>query len=846
MVFNSHSIKSHEYTDKPPSYDNARTLRTPRSNSSPSTSSRSITAQIADNDVRTKNIPYQPSIEQQKYIDELGTKVTSLSATTTGAHTEYFDVLPSFQMFQSILKRDDNQFNENLIVSPPDYGDTTNTLSTPPIREPSIDRRHSQTDENEYEHEIEQDEEHYAFDANDNNDGLQPSVSSYHVTYGHSVLDNIDKLAKLTASSIDIQIYVTKDVPSPHHPSDLETRLKEYSNGDIINGYIVITNTTSKPIHFGLFTVSLEGTIKAVERKTNTNHFDINKFSKVLMKKFLKMYDLNASYNTTQVPNSAGIEYESFIIDKHDGCQIGLPDERILYPNTKYKKFFTFKFPNKLLDTTCSLDILPHILPPPSIGIDRTSFGGQSDYIQMNKALGYGFLSSKGTPLMTKDYSFDDMSISYSIEAKFIDKLNDKNRFSHDEINADKTNDYIISSSKQYFVRFVPDLKQSLSYLNEEIIFGKETYGSLGIDGMLFKNYQYLSTWRHINKLNKTVEQEIDYRFNKQEWDSDDVKHKNLIVANITNTTTQTESLFRKQQVIDHPVYDDKYFGERRMIGSNFIDVYGKKKGKLLGATIKVGKLQLFVKVPSQPIAYCSPKLVTKYNTERQVPNLSSLQLNPITSNHVTTIYNRDDQDVSKLVEISLVYESINSGTRPPEIVSIEVNIVAWSFKTDYPLPFEFNYDFFYECLGRNETNKATDITKENLQTIKSQTNNYIDFLKANKTFISKNTFLYLKSISTLGIKKDTISDFFRPITGLTNPEVINTNWNGQQTSTGIKFIKTMDIPLVMINKHNITLTPSFQTCLQGRLYGLQIRVKYKGGEENQNQVLVDVPIIVG
>lgn len=78
--------------------------------------------------------------------------------------------------------------------------------------------------------------------------------------------------------------------------------------------------------------------MKSTER--NANAFDFNhRYSRILMKKFLKMYDLSASYGYTYVPNSAGIEYEPFTLDELDGCSIGLPDNRILQPKTKYKNF---------------------------------------------------------------------------------------------------------------------------------------------------------------------------------------------------------------------------------------------------------------------------------------------------------------------------------------------------------------------------------------------------------------------------------------------------------------------------------------------------------------------------
>lgn len=843
---------------------------------------------------KAKNVPYRPSAEQQSYIDRLGSpsssssgkdtsNVTALSAVSSTAHTEYFDVLPSFQMFQSILKRDDNQFEENLSVAPPEYGDTRNSSPTPPDLSPVNSGRNSNnidgilnppadppySDSQEYD-----EEQNYGFQEDERNDGLLPrrtplhhqnNISNSHETYGHTVLDNIDKLSRLNSAPIDIQIFVTKQVPVPNSSNDLETRLKEYSTGDLINGYIIITNTSNEPIPFGLFTVSLEGTIKATERKSNPDDYDYgnNKFSKILMKKFLKMYDLNASYGYSHVPNSAGIEYEAFTFDSYDDSFLGLPNERILQPHVKYKKYFTFKFPNKLLDTTCSSGLLPHTLSPPSMGIDKSSFYGKADNIELNKALGYGFLSHRGTPVLTRDYSFDDMSVNYSIEAKFIDKLGNDKRdpFHYDDINdenADKKN-YVISKSSQYFVRFVPDLKDQLEYYNEEFLFGKETFGTIGIDGKLFKSYLYLNTWKEFNRLNSMVEEEIDSRLSKKEFNDDEIKNKNLIIDNYNNTNNRSEVISGKEDYhsVNYDTRNNKiYYREKRMICNKFpVAIFGKRRKKLLSSMVTIGQLELYVRVPSQPITYNSPKLVMKYNIAESQKNETNelLPVNSITNNHVNKLYNRDDDDFSHDIDVSLVFQSNDASVKPPAIESIDVNLVSWSFRSDYPIPCKLEYDLFYDSPHEIKSGTSdVDITKNNLQSIKDQVSNYIHFLKTNNTYVSKDAFLYLKSIKSLGVKRDTINDYFQPINASSNPDAFDDNWKINQTTSGIEWTKDMKLPLKVVNKNNVNLIPSFQSCLVGRLYCLQVIVKYKGGgssdqnEFGNNAVKTDVPILVG
>ena len=104
---------------------------------------------------------------------------------------------------------------------------------------------------------------------------------------------------------------------------------------------------------------------------------------------------------------------------------------------------------------------------------------------------------------------------------------------------------------------------------------------------------------------------------------------------------------------------------------------------------------------------------------------------------------------------------------------------------------------------------------------------------------------MYLKSVQKLGIKKDTIKDYFQS-------NVEEPDWQISQISDRrFRWTKRLKISLVIENKHNVTLLPTFQNCLIGRLYCLQVAVKYKGTNSEQNEfahnvVSLDVPVLVG
>ncbi|KAI5970060.1 hypothetical protein CANMA_000884 [Candida margitis] len=782
---------------------------------------------------RSKNVPYRPSPEQQRQIDLLsGTATNSsrpqshLTAVNSATRTEYFDLLPSFEMFQSILRRDDRQFQEDFSRSPPRYGDTLNSTSSNDVSLASTPRQSidqsltnlvpEYTIEQELERQREQ--EQGVFSEVSPRPLLSPMVSSPGVhnqnvavtqeTYGASPLDNIDKLHKATNSAIDIQIYVTKTIPQPNTKSELEFRLKEYTSGDHVNGYVVVTNTSDSPVEFGLFTVSLEGTVKSTEKNPHAFNFN-NKYSRILMKKFLKMYDLSASYGYTYVPNSAGIEYEPFTLDKMDGCLIGLPDNRILQPKTKYKKFFTFKFPHGLLDNACVNSVLPHLLPPPSMGVDKTCFYNRGESITLNKTLGYGTLNIRGTPLLTRDFCFDDMSVSYTIEAKIIDKVNSKEAVSHQDID-NATNDYVISKSAQYFLRFIPDLKEQVAYCK---LHSLGNFPDVGLGGKFLEQLKYNTTWHQIQELNNKVEKEIDQKLNSDELSPFEMKLKNL-------------KLNEDSKII----LDDNFVTTNRPV-----DIYGKKKKMILSSLIKIGQSTMSINFPDKVIPYGSPRLLMKYNSG------NDNSLHPVTSN-MEELYNRDDEDVLDTLETDLCFES-DSNIRPPPI-KVSTNIVVWSYHTEYPLSFEIGYDFFYKNQA-NASNDSVETTEKNLHQIKDQVGHYINFLKSNSLIVSKESFMHLKSVQKLGIMKDTVKDYFR--TDLDEPD-----WNVSQLGNGkFRWTKRLKISLSVENKHNVTLIPTFQNCLVGRLYCLQVVVKYKGTNSEQNEfahnvVSLDVPVLVG
>lgn len=834
---------------------------------------------------KKKDVPYKPSSDLQAQIDKLGGSVSNLTTFSTGAQTEYFDVLPSFQMFQSILKRNDFEFDEPTLGNPPVYGDTTRSSPSPPS---GLSPMHSHRDitsvlqsasEQLEGLDVNDDDEahegQYLFSDNEMEDGLQrrsrlrtplnrnhssdrsqsvgtPVGAVTHESFGHSVLDNIDMLPTAKTSPLSVEIFVTKDVPVPNQPSEFESKLKEYTCGDMVNGYVVITNNLDKDVNFGLFIVSLECTIKAVHSRRDN---EVIKVEKILQKKPLKMYDLNASYNEAAIPSSVGIEYECLERDLHDGCLMGLPNDRILKPHEKYKKFVTFRFPEMLLDNSCPHGVLRHTMPPPTFGIDVTAFQKRAGSIAVNKALGYGLLSVRGSPLKVRDYDFEDVSVSYSIEAKFIDKQHEKDQklpVLPDDINdPENQSNYVVSKSSQFFLRFIPDIEVQIETALTSIShFGMSS--TSGLDDWLYNVIAKRSTWHFIRQMNLSIEEEIESSLNKREFSDQQLKRKHIQIGRVPYESGDTKRLIEKNGA-SH--VRQEFLNQKILFTHEPTEIVGKKKKSFLLSVSKIGYMTLGIRVPDKLIPYGSPRLLQKYNNGLADGSLaaslsrngSQLSLKPVVSNHnMTELYNRGDDSVIKNLEVQLLFDADDASVKPPHIALIDISVVAWSYKTEYPIPVSFEHDFFYSKADVPGVVMLTDDvenTKMNLQELKDLVHHYIEFLKETKTFVSQNAFSYLKGLSKLGVKKDTIEDYFQTI----NTRSFSADdWKPVLKTSKVTWSRSLLLPLVVANKNNVTLPPSFQSCLVGRLYALQVQIKFKGGEVSHNRIKLDVPVLVG
>lgn len=191
-----------------------------------------------------------------------------------------------------------------------------------------------------------------------------------------TILDHVDYLNNMTTTDnqftnhLKVECFFTKDLVETNvKPEIIEP--KAYKQGDSINGFITVENTLDQDIRFNLFYILLEGIISLKDGKTTRNT------------KFLEMFDIIGSYHDGHVSRLVS-EYipphtcpDSVDADGHYNTFSG----RVVKAKRKYKRFFSFKIPNQLLDQQCDHNLPTHLNVIPTVG-NTKDFSPMGDLIK--------------------------------------------------------------------------------------------------------------------------------------------------------------------------------------------------------------------------------------------------------------------------------------------------------------------------------------------------------------------------------------------------------------------------------------------------------------------------------
>ncbi|ODQ81247.1 hypothetical protein BABINDRAFT_165940 [Babjeviella inositovora NRRL Y-12698] len=173
-------------------------------------------------------------------------------------------------------------------------------------------------------------------------------------------IHNFHQLPKAVSKKIIIEIVTTTKPDSGNLTQPLVPTAadKLYTNGDYVCGYINIQSTYTEPLPYAVFAVTFSGNINLSSRNNSTS------------KTILHTIDLFAS----SYPE-VDAQFAVLTARDYDGVEIALPYSYDLLPRVKYRKYFVFKIPTKLLDTFCEHGELQHCSLPPTIKDRGTGLG---------------------------------------------------------------------------------------------------------------------------------------------------------------------------------------------------------------------------------------------------------------------------------------------------------------------------------------------------------------------------------------------------------------------------------------------------------------------------------------
>lgn len=539
------------------------------------------------------------SLSEQSVVDEQAT----ISSSCHSDSKNMYDFLPSFHMHQSLLNR---SIYDGTLFSPnepglPIYDNDTECFCVGGPGDIGLARMASTPQA-----------------QTSNNVGLLQD----------SMLDNFCKLPVIR-SALMVNVVLSKH-PFPENKTNLqrEVATKEYTNGDYLFGYYTIHNNSSNPVKFEQVVVTLEG------RSTVHN----SKANKDIEKVFLRIADLSAGFCPGRLPISPHSESELYRFETDAfGYKLYLPDDQILEPGQKYRKFFTFRFPNQLLDQSCDDEQLAHLVLPPSFGITRMD----RKNIVYNNRLGYGRTDEPGCAFLMKDNAPINTSIDYAVCVRIIGsnpKMQDDVRYS-------------IVGNARHNLRFIPT-------------------------GSCERSSFDLTTMQQLDQIYKEIRLELIESKNRLTGESD-----SIMTEPISTPTTEKSFELDTVPVLNQLTYLEGLTSKLRPSTTSLTLL--ESVGNLLKKTFKEkGTVEVSSASLSNDLSYIVPNIFRRLTLESR---MDGRKVNSSNSNSKQSIK----------IDLDLKFTPLRNDIKPPAVDSITCELVIVSMVATAPIPFTVDDTFF-------------------------------------------------------------------------------------------------------------------------------------------------------
>ena len=680
-------------------------------------------------------------------------------------------------------------------------------------------------------------------------------------------VDKIHEFPHRRVNNLDIKVVLTKDAVLPNTPSEPQNLLREYSSGEFLNGYVTITNRSTKPIKFEGFYVSLEGSINVKNRETK----------QVTKKFFLKMHDLSATWSYGNVELSSGVAYSCAAIDSGDGSQLGLPNSKVLDPKTKYKKYFCFKIPKKILDNNCKHQHASHLAIPPSFGINRNKY--ENSFIDINDLLGYGHLGFRGSPVLTPDLASYDKYVSSALKkntsgilsgSKLKCGFTNEGSFINYDISCrlvmkdEKASIPYVLNDTSYNLRIIPNTLSS----NEKYKYNDNKSSIIDVDSLKKQlSTIYDQAIRCTDQL-ETLLQKCEHwddliLFNKEDlmFNSYNIGEKKQSDAQscktlVSNQSSTNEKL-KKSRLIDDQ--NDTY---KTVINHN-----SKPKKSSINFTNRFNNLfvsELPKEIKQDNSLSCRTTIEASFNKDLKVlpyhrSNYLALQnkiegknktdkkvwCKEIVSQLPTTV---SDYELTSL-PLTITVDNINGDIDIPKIKKITTKLFSYTTYTERSCPILLDANFLIK--EPHFLNQLVVNCKERLKHISNLKKNYMKHqeklkllaMKLNvpqyairfESFIGSELYSNLEALSTLNVEKFEMNNVFEPtdLSQLNSQkwEQISPNKSKCEVNVNLKYKERLFL----------TILPSFDSCLMSRFYHLEVQYEFSNGQKSVLKIPIDV-----
>lgn len=645
-------------------------------------------------------------------------------------------------------------------------------------------------------------------------EAANPFDSNGNVTsWDDTILANAHKLKRLTSinkelsKKLNIQIFLTEQIGRVgHKPTIIDPLLIELGQGDYLYGYILVTNNTSHKIPFDMFSVVLEGSATF----GNTNNTLAQPPSRIV--RLLTMFDFNASWNDACLDRLSTDHNDPHIpvneIDPVDHTHVNFKNDKILEPGITYKKFFTFKLPEKLLESTCEHGLVKHLQLPPTLGISKNEV-----ITTLRQKWKEGGDNESNTPKIedskdrhkryasyTNDLAFFDLAVDYSISARIVGKASDYEHLlgkvpfphTHDD-------EYVVANEDYCYLRFIAKTNEifelNRKLINEE---AKLMYANL------------------VSNINDKIEKGRELTSREP--------HELL--------GSPTPSLHPTASHVELAKMQQKYFADVRAshrvnTDSIYEVLFPYKKKSVFGSSKVIGLAAFSTPKAEYSVPYVP---LPKFQKPGQVLPSTRIKIP---------------------MDITFIFSDKNSVILP-DFKKVSVELVALTIKSKaLPIPVMFHPEMLFE--NRNKGLDNFDlVTIKKFQKYAMELTKLLKELGPEALEIDKDLIHDVKCLANLATKYDHLkiqNSTVQPASSDTAYSLLSQiPWELETitstSATGVsedqiryfkKFFLNVDIKDATLNhttSPEFCLVPNFQSCLLARLYYLKINLKCPNGEK--------------